>query len=212
MEYLFLASLWIIWCIVHSTMISLALTGYLKNKLGHYFRFYRFFYNTLAISTFSPLVHYGGAIKAPLLFRWEGYMIILQLFLVAIGVLLVVLGWISYDILHLMGFRQIKTGSSNSYISKTGNFDTSGILGVTRHPWYLAAIILLWTGYRTIYVTTLIVGIILTFYLLIGTILEERKLLHEYGDEYRRYQKNVSMLIPFKWFHSIIRNFRKTRV
>jgi protein-S-isoprenylcysteine O-methyltransferase Ste14 len=32
-----------------------------------------------------------------------------------------------------------------------------------------------------------------------GTILEEQKLVEEFGDEYRAYQKKVSMLFPMKW-------------
>ena len=36
-------------------------------------------------------------------------------------------------------------------------------------------------------------------YVIVGTVLEEHKLLLEYGDEYRRYQKRVSMLIPFRY-------------
>ena len=35
--------------------------------------------------------------------------------------------------------------------------------------------------------------------------LEERKLVAEYGDEYREYQKQVSMFIPYKWLKSKIK-------
>jgi protein-S-isoprenylcysteine O-methyltransferase Ste14 len=52
------------------------------------------------------------------------------------------------------------------------------------------------------YVSTLIVNCILTIYLIIGTILEERKLVLVMGDAYRDYQKRVSMLIPCKWILS----------
>jgi len=47
--------------------------------------------------------------------------------------------------------------------------------------------------------TAVIVNIILSVYVIVGTLLEERKLIREFGDEYREYQKKVSMLFPVKW-------------
>jgi len=79
----------------------------------------------------------------------------------------------------------------------------SGILGVIRHPWYTAAIIIIWM--RNIDISTLIVNIILTLYLVVGTFLEERKLLLEFGEKYRYYQENVSMLFPLNWLKSKLR-------
>ncbi len=40
---------------------------------------------------------------------------------------------------------------------------------------------------------------VLTAYLVIGTFLEERKLVVEFGDQYRQYQREVPMLFPVKW-------------
>ena len=70
-----------------------------------------------------------------------------------------------------------------------------GLLGVVRHPMYLALIIYLWM--QTFRVVDIIVNIILTIYVIIGTILEEKKLILEFGEAYKQYQKKVPMLIPF---------------
>jgi hypothetical protein len=43
------------------------------------------------------------------------------------------------------------------------------------------------------------VQVVLSAYLIVGTRLEKRKLVIEFGDEYRRYQDRVSMFIPLKW-------------
>ena len=40
---------------------------------------------------------------------------------------------------------------------------------------------------------------VLTVYIVGGTLLEERKLVHEFGDAYRSYQGRVSMFVPLKW-------------
>jgi protein-S-isoprenylcysteine O-methyltransferase Ste14 len=45
---------------------------------------------------------------------------------------------------------------------------------------------------------------VLTLYIVVGTLLEERKLVHEFGDTYRSYQARVSMFVPLKWIRSRI--------
>ena len=42
----------------------------------------------------------------------------------------------------------------------------------------------------------LVTNLVLTAYFVIGAILEERKLVAEFGEEYREYQKRVPMLVP----------------
>jgi protein-S-isoprenylcysteine O-methyltransferase Ste14 len=45
--------------------------------------------------------------------------------------------------------------------------------------------------------TDIVVNIVLTIYVIIGTFLEERKLILEFGDTYLKYKQDVPMLIPF---------------
>lgn len=47
--------------------------------------------------------------------------------------------------------------------------------------------------------TVLVGNGVLTVYIVVGTLLEERKLVHEFGDAYRNYQSRVSMFLPLKW-------------
>jgi hypothetical protein len=70
-------------------------------------------------------------------------------------------------------------------------------MGVIRHPWYAAVFILLWAG--DLKPSEIVINVILSGYLIIGTLLEERKLVLEFGDRYRQYQDKVSMFIPVKW-------------
>jgi len=177
-------------------MISLTVKDCLKIRLGIYYRFYRLFYNLVALTTIIPLVLYSQSLKGLVLFRWEGYLTIVQSALLIIVIALIISGLLKYDLLQLFGLRQIKSGKS--YSAPSERLDTSGILGLTRHPWYLAVIIFVWIGYREMYVSTLIVNIILTVYVVMGTVLEERKLIIEFGDNYRDYKNRVSMLFPVK--------------
>lgn len=205
MNYFVLAVLWIIWCVIHSGMISVTATEYLKQWTGSHFRFYRLVFNLVAIATLIPIILYAQSIQGHVVFRWEGFMIVFQVLLVTIAALLFFAGSRHYDMLQFLGLRQIRRGTSHSVLTETGKLDTTGILGITRHPWYLATIMLIWA--RALDISTLIANIILSIYLIVGTVLEERKLLIEYGEDYRRYQKKVSMVIPFKYLKSKIQRF-----
>ena len=203
MHYLPLAALWIAWCVVHSGMISITVTGFFKRRLGGHYRFYRVFYNLVAVVTIAPIFLYSQSLQKHVLFCWEGPTIVFQGLLFTIAGLLALAGARHYDMLQLLGLRQIFTGASHGILNESGKLDTSGILGVTRHPWYLGAILLVWADYRSLTVAMLVTNVILTVYLVVGTILEERKLVLELGEEYREYQRQVSMLLPLKWLRSL---------
>jgi len=83
-----------------------------------------------------------------------------------------------------------------------GGIDSSGVLGLVRHPWYTAVVLLLWA--RDLDVAALVANGVLTIYIVVGTLLEEGKLVHEFGDAYRNYQGRVSMFVPLKWIRSRI--------
>ena len=120
-----------------------------------------------------------------------------QALILGLAVLFFFLGWRHYDIRQVIGIKQISEGTADRAITETGALDTSGVLGMTRHPWYFATMLLIWA--RQMDVAAIIVNVILTFYLIVGTYLEEKKLLREFGENYRNYQNKVSMLIPFNW-------------
>jgi protein-S-isoprenylcysteine O-methyltransferase Ste14 len=197
LTYLFAVFLWIPWCILHSTLVTTTLTDYIKKKLGERFRFYRLFFNTVSLITLIPLVYYSVSIQEAPVFRWEGHLVIVKYLLLVTSIYLFVAGGKHYNLLQFLGVRQIKTGRRNLLLSEYGTFDTSGILSAIRHPWYTAGIISVWVS--DISLSTFLINIVISAYFVIGTILEERKLLQEFGEKYREYQKNVSMFIPYQW-------------
>jgi len=183
-------------------MISASMIGCLKKNFGAIFRFYRLFFNLVAILTLIPVSLFAFSIRTQAIFHWNGYLRIGQVLLLAAAVLLFFLGGRHYDVYQLFGIKQIKEGTSNKAITDSGELDTSGVLGITRHPWYLATILLIWA--RQLDASAIFVNIIFTSYLIVGTYLEEKKLVREFGEKYLTYQKRVSMLIPYKWLKSII--------
>lgn len=66
-----------------------------------------------------------------------------------------------------------------------------------RHPLYSFTLILIWSHpYLT--ADRLLFNVLWTIWIVIGTYLEERDLIADFGDDYRNYQKQVPMLIPYK--------------
>ncbi len=201
MKYFILATLWISFCVLHSGLISITFTDFIKNKIGDYYRFYRLFYNIFSIVTLIPVLIYAFSIKQTPFFVWNGYLLPIKYALLFVGILCFVMGARRYSFGQFFGLAQIKEGANHNLMNKTGKLSSRGILGVVRHPFYAGIFPLIWSN--DLDVTALITNIILSIYVIIGTLLEEHKLIAEFGDAYREYQQKVSMLFPFKWIKAM---------
>ena len=76
-------------------------------------------------------------------------------------------------------------------------FRTPFFYKFVRHPIYLGFIIALWATPMLTEGHLLLAGV-LTAYIVIGFMLEERDLVDMFGDDYRRYRERVSALIPWR--------------
>ncbi len=200
-DYLLLSLLWIAYCCVHSALISVTVTDFLKRTLGDRYRFYRLFFNAFSVVTLIPLLRYTDSARwqTELLFSWEGHLRIVQYFLIAVAAILILAGARRYSMLQFLGIQQILK-RSGAAMTASGEVDSRGVLSVVRHPWYLAVFLLLWA--KDLNLAGITVNVVLSAYLVIGTFLEERKLVLEFGDKYKDYQRRVSMFIPLKWLKS----------
>jgi protein-S-isoprenylcysteine O-methyltransferase Ste14 len=77
------------------------------------------------------------------------------------------------------------------------HFQLSPFHRYVRHPWYFFGLVLLWT--RDMNATTLLSSAFITLYFVIGSRMEEKKLLVYHGDSYRRYMARVPGLLPLPW-------------
>jgi len=64
-----------------------------------------------------------------------------------------------------------------------------------RHPIYLGVLLAVWAT-PTMTVGHLLFSVVITGYILIGIQLEERDLIQQFGDQYRRYRQHAAMLVP----------------
>jgi protein-S-isoprenylcysteine O-methyltransferase Ste14 len=96
-------------------------------------------------------------------------------------------------------------GRAGCSLANNNDFVVSGIHRIIRHPWYLGGILIVWAS--DLSVSTILINMVISIYFIIGSILEERKLVREFGEKYREYQQRVSMLIPWRWLKSKIACF-----
>jgi methanethiol S-methyltransferase len=180
-------------------MISETATSGLKRRLGDSFRLYRLFFNGVALVTLVPVLWYSRTLRQEPFFRWEGLLLGVRYALLGGGALLFVAGGRHYSLGQFLGISQLR-GPSAGGLASGGGIDSSGVLGFVRHPWYTAVVLLLWA--HDLDVASVVANGVLTVYIVVGTLLEERKLVHEFGDTYTRYQERVSPFVPLKWLRS----------
>ncbi len=66
-----------------------------------------------------------------------------------------------------------------------------------RHPLYFFTLVMIWSG-PLLSADRLLFNVLWSGWIYLGALLEEKDLMSDFGDDYRRYQKQVPMLIPWK--------------
>ena len=75
-------------------------------------------------------------------------------------------------------------------------FATPFLYRLVRHPLYVGFLIAFWAT-PVMTVTHFVFAAASTAYVLVGIQLEERDLIHQFGDSYRAYRTRVRMLLPW---------------
>ncbi len=196
MKYLLIALIWTAYCALHSYLISIGFTNLMVQLLKKYYAFYRLFYVLISLVLLIPLINYTAQLDNKIIINYGFLFNVIRNVLIYCS--LIMFFWaffFNYDSLSFFGIRQILNIRKTKTINPSDVIKKNGLLGIMRHPMYFALIVYLWCQIHTL--SNIIVNSILTIYIIIGAILEEKKLVLEFGDTYVKYQEEVPMLIPF---------------
>jgi len=190
-SHIILALLWIVYCALHSLLATETLKQRLQKTLKHNYKYYRLFYTVFAFLFLVVLLYYQIHVPAIELYSSKGIVF-------ATGIVLGFLGLV----LMLVCIKKYFIGLSGllSLVQENASQDLiiTGVHKYVRHPLYLGTFAFIWGLFLVFpYLSLLITDAIITIYTLIGIKLEEDKLINEFGESYKLYQKRVPMIIPF---------------
>ena len=126
----------------------------------------------------------------------EGPAATLMWIVFAIGWGVVLLSTFLIDHFALFGLKQSASSLVRRAVQEP-EFRTPSLYRYVRHPIYLGFVLTFWS------VPTMTAGHLMfsaggTAYILLGIMFEERDLIHQFGDRYRRYREEVGMLLPWR--------------
>jgi methanethiol S-methyltransferase len=191
MKDLLILSGWTVYFIVHSFLAANKTKEFIKIKSPLLHKQYRIIYNSIALLGLILLSKFTFQFKGSLLFenssvKFLGYGVIL------ISMIILTLAFSSFDLHEFSGIGKHKEDRSSNRLIK------NGLYRYVRHPLYFGTIIMflgLFLAQPTLLILELCVLVII--YLIIGSKLEENKLIDQFGSEYLEYRKEVKGLVPF---------------
>ena len=185
---LILIGAWLGYFVLHSALASTAAKAWVAAHVPRFAPYYRLAYNLIATLLLIPVlwIVYTGE-SAPL-WTWHGPAKWLADGLAIAAVLGFLWSLRFYDMDEFLGLKQPQAAHQRQ------RFILSPFHRYVRHPWYFFALVIIWT--RDTDTIWLVSCVAMTAYFVIGSRLEERKLVREFGQRYRRYQQSVPALIP----------------
>ncbi len=194
---LWLAALWLAYFALHSLLASLTVKGWVARRRPEWMRAYRLTFNGVAVLTLIPPLALTFLWRGESLWRWDGPWRFVSWGLQGLALLGFVWSLRHYDTAEFLGTRQWRAHSHS--VADQESLHLSPLHRWVRHPWYALGLVLIWT--RDMDPALLLTATLATLYFLLGSRLEERKLLSYHGPAYAEYRRLVPALVPVPWRH-----------
>lgn len=190
-----LAATWLVYFALHSLCASLGLKQWVAERHPRFMPAYRMAYNALAVALLIPPLSLTISYSGPWLWRWQGTGLWIANGLALLAIIGVFWSLRYYDGQEFLGLRQWRLRQESPLDQE--RFHVSPLHRYVRHPWYFLALLILWT--RDMNAAWLITVSLATLYFIVGSRLEEAKLIRYHGDVYKTYRRMVPGLIPLPW-------------
>ena len=190
-----LMSLWLAYFILHSLLASLAVKRWVARRHPDWMPAYRLFFNGAALLLLLPPLGLMLLWRGEPLWQWSGVWHWVGLGITVLAVLGFIWSLRFYDGREFVGMRQLREGIRS--VEDQERMHISPLHRYVRHPWYFLGLVLVWT--RDMDPAFLVSAIAISGYFLLGSLLEERKLMTYHGEAYREYRKRVPGLLPLPW-------------
>ncbi|HOH81224.1 MAG TPA: isoprenylcysteine carboxylmethyltransferase family protein [Bacteroidales bacterium] len=95
-----------------------------------------------------------------------------------------------------LGIKQIQRRLRNKE-TRDMPMTVKGAYRWVRHPLYSISLLMIWSC-PVLTADRLLFNVLWTTWIVIATMLEERDLVYKFGDQYRAYQRQVPMIIPYR--------------
>lgn len=184
-----------LWAALHSLLASNRAKAAARRRLGPAAdRSFRLLYNLIGVLTLLPVLGIPALLPGAMLYAFPAPWATVAFILQFLALLLILVGLMQTGVLGFLGIEQLVRSNPGA----APPLQVAGLYAWVRHPLYSAGLAFIWlTPIMTASTLALFLG--LTLYIYIGSIFEERRLVSEFGEPYREYQRRVPRLIPRPW-------------
>jgi len=186
---------WTTYGLIHTLLASHRCKAWCRNRFPAGFRAYRLTFNIVSAVLLVPPLWLMLSYPGETLWHWPP--IVRWLADAAALAALIGFAWSMkmYDTGEFLGISQLRQASAA--LDDQSPMRLSMAHRFVRHPWYFFGLVIIWS--REMNAAWLVSAAVLTLYLLVGSRLEEAKLIVVYGEQYRRYRQRVPAFIPRPW-------------
>lgn len=186
---------WLGYFLIHSLLASLRIKQWVSQHHPNYMPGYRLSFNFIAVALLGVPLYLSYTGHSIPLWQFDGLLLWLMRGIALSAVIGFFLSLKYYDGDEFLGIRQLRDNETR--VEDQENLKLSPFHRYVRHPWYTLALMLIWT--RPMDSLVLLSATLMTAYFFLGSRLEEKKLVHHYGEVYTTYRSRVPGLIPLPW-------------
>ncbi len=181
----------LLWGFTHSLVAANGFKHQMYRILGEGAKkYYRFLYSIFAVLTLLPVLILTILIPDKTLYTIPQPLVYFTILLQIISLLMLTYSVMQTGALQFIGLSQVFG------LNQEDRLNTGGLYRYVRHPLYTFSLVLIWLT-PTMTLNFALLYAAFTVYILVGAVVEERKLVKTFGPAYQEYRRKTAFLIPF---------------